>query len=143
MLRIVQRESIVWYSTLLEIELAEVGYRLALKEIYAGRWTTARLDGRARRRASSKMERLTAAWSELLGTVPSAKVSMDPVAGDVPRLMKLGLGSYDAVHAATASHVGVNNIVTTDKGFGHLPESVNLYVDASRTTACRRLRGGR
>lgn len=50
-----------------------------------------------------------------------------------------GLGSYDAVHAATTTYTGAA-IVTLDTGA--VPaDQLTIYIDHSRLTACRRPQG--
>lgn len=52
-----------------------------------------------------------------------------------------GIASYDAIHAATAIESDTQILVTIDAGFGSLPEEqIELYVDASRVSSCRRRR---
>lgn len=136
--RILQAGATVWYSEMLELELAEKAYQLALKETYGTKWMSARHDGRARRRASRRMSSWMSAWEEMITALPSGRIQISEVANDVPRLMRLGLASYDAVHAASAAYMDVTNILTTDTGFAYLPQSAHLYVDSGRVNSCRK-----
>jgi hypothetical protein len=52
-----------------------------------------------------------------------------------------GLGSYDAVHAATAAFVEVPDFATLDAKFAALPPThLTLYVNESRVPYCRGIR---
>ena len=79
------------------------------------------------------------AWTELLSFVPHRRIGVDDVADRVPDLMeRYGLGSYDAIHAATAISTGVRRLVAIDAGFGNVPETqLSLYVDRTRVASCR------
>jgi predicted nucleic acid-binding protein len=142
--RMAEINSVLVFSRLLEVELAETAFRLALKERYGNKgWKQARHDRRARERANRLMQRVLGAWEELLSGVRSASVSLDDVAEQVPTLMRqFGLASYDAAHAATAFHLGVSEFATLDAGFAAVPASrLTLYVNESRVAHCRRIRG--
>lgn len=139
--RLAEAGTIVVFNALLETELAEVAYQLALKERHPRNWKRFRHDGRARRRANRLLNDVLSSWAEVLTAFDHARFDLDDVIGRVPGLMAAhGLASYDAVHAATALEAGVTAIVTTDAGFASLPKRIVLYVDASRVTACRRFR---
>lgn len=146
MLRLVNEEVVVYYNRLLEIEFAEVAFKIAVIEQHgkAG-WPRMRNDGRVRRRAGRLAKSLRNEWDALLTTLPHACVELHEVADDVPRHMAdHGLASYDAAHSLTAQYVGAGALVTTDAGFGRIPASdLTLLVDASRVRSCRRHRGGR
>lgn len=74
-MRLVEAGTRIVFSSLVDLELAETGYVLALKEQYgSSRWRRARYDGRARRRAAHKVAQVQAAWDELLGTLRWARV---------------------------------------------------------------------
>ncbi len=130
------------YSTLLEIELSETAMKYSLLDRHGKRWKRMRNDGRARPRAARFMDSVLDAWSDLLKSPPHRAIAIDEVADRVPDLMtRFGLGSYDAVHAATAIHSGVHHLVTIDAGFGNLPANdITLYVDRTRVASCRRRR---
>jgi predicted nucleic acid-binding protein len=142
LVRLAEAETELVFSRLLELELAETAYQLALKERHPRDWKRFRADGRARRRATRLLESVRGAWSEVLENVPSLCVEVEDVAEAVPTLMsRYGLASYDAVHVATAIHANVGAIATLDAGFAAVPASVaGLYVDASRVAFCRRRR---
>jgi predicted nucleic acid-binding protein len=82
------------------------------------------------------------AWDELLGYFTVARVPIEAVIGDVPALMSAyGMGSYDAVHAATARLQAGAAIVTTDVGFAALPAADTInFTDSGRLARCRELR---
>jgi predicted nucleic acid-binding protein len=146
MLRLTDEDCTVIYNRVLEVELAEVAFKFAVIEQHGKKaWPAKRADGRVRRRAGRLSGSLHAAWSELLSAVPHLVVELDEVATDVPKIMQqTGLASLDAVHTATAQLVGADGLVTTDAGFGAVPEKdLALYVDNSRLRSVRRRRGGR
>jgi predicted nucleic acid-binding protein len=132
----------VYFNRLLELELAEVAYKVAVKERFGNsRARRMRTDGRALRRASRLAERLSSSWDGILANFTWARVEVQEVADEVPALMRRGLGSYDAVHAATALKLGVGHLVTTDSGFGLVREpDLTIVTDQSLLAACRRHR---
>ncbi|WP_123733846.1 PIN domain-containing protein [Rathayibacter sp. PhB152] len=146
MLDLVENNSTVFYNRLLELELAEIAFKIAVKEQHGAKaWPRLRADGRVRRRAGRLCKELFDAWGDLLTTVPHLRVELDEVADLVLTTMTAyGLASYDAAHAATAAYVGANGLVANDAGFGQVDAAeLALYVDASRVRSCRRRRGGR
>jgi predicted nucleic acid-binding protein len=146
MVRLADADSTVYFNRILEIELAEVAFRLAVKERHGNKgWPQKRNDGRVRRRAARLSDSLFKSWNELLDAVPHVRIELHEVAEAVPEWMaKYGLGSMDAAHAITASYAEVDGLVTTDAGFGNVgAKQLRLYVDASRVRSCRRRRGGR
>ena len=143
--RLTDEQSLLVYNRLLEVELAEVAFKLAVKERHGSRgWPSKRNDGRVRRRAGRIMKGFSASWRDIVDTRPSLCVEVEEVAGDVPDGMHgWGLGSYDAVHAATAVYAATS-LVTLDAGFAAVPErQLTIYTDSSRVSSCRRRRGGR
>lgn len=143
--RLTDEQSLLVYNRLLEVELVEVAFKLAVKEQYGPRgWPSKRHDGRARRRAGRLTDKLLSSWSDIVASRPSLCVELHEVSDEVPTAMRRwGLASYDAVHALTAVYAGSSSIVTLDAGFGSVPQRVlGLYVDASRVSSCRRRRGG-
>ena len=130
------------FNRLLNMELAEALYQIALRERHRTDWRRFRHDGRARRRANRLLQRADAAWTSLLTAFSFAVYDLAEVSGRVPGLMTAyGLGSYDAVHAATAIESGVNRIVTLDTAFASLPQSLlAVYTNASRVPTCRQRR---
>ena len=138
-LRLVEAETSVVFSGLLEIELYEVAFQLALKERHPRDWKRFRHDGRARPRANRLLADVAASWDTVLEYVDYERVELAQVADRVPDLMtRYALASYDAIHVATAIDSGVRSVVTLDAGFAAVPASeLTLYVDASRVAACR------
>ena len=132
----------IYFNRLLEIELAETLYQIALKERHPRDWRRYRHDGRARRRANRLLQRGGNAWTSLLAAFNYAAYDLGEVANRVPELMsRYGLASYDAIHAATAVESGVGAIVTLDAGFASLPQSLlTIYTNASRVSVCRQRR---
>lgn len=126
-------------SELLEVELAEVAFRIALKERWGGNWNKHRGDGRSRRRASRLYDDVAARYGLLLSSLTHVSVPVGLLAKEAAALMtSYGLASYDAVHAATAVAVGAEAIVAIDTGYALLPASViSIYTDRSRLAACR------
>lgn len=146
MLDLVANESTIYYNRLLELELAEIAFKVAVREQHGNKaWPRMRADGRARRRAGRLTKDLLVSWTDLLSTVPHLLVELDEVAGLVlDHMTDYGLASYDAAHAATAAFVEADGLVTNDVGFGHVDENeLAVYIDASRVRSCRRHRGGR
>lgn len=146
MLDMVNAETVVYFSRLLEIELAEVAFKLAVIEQHGKKaWPAKRADGRVRRRAARLSTALFRSWTDLLDSVPHLRIELHEVASSVPGLMAAhGLASIDAVHVATAAYVQADGLVTTDAGFGCVPaKDLVLFVDESRVRSCRRRRGGR
>jgi predicted nucleic acid-binding protein len=141
--RIVDAGVAVVTSELLEVELAEAAFAIALKERWGRGWWTHRSDGRARRRAQRLLDETTGRYASL-GQSAAAHVSIPigPVTDDALHLMGCcGLASYDAVHAASAIAGGAEAIVTTDTGFALLPASMlAIYTDRSRVAVCRSYR---
>jgi predicted nucleic acid-binding protein len=141
--KLVAAEATVYYNAITDLELAEVAFRLAIRERHGNR-RGARNDGRITARAGRLAEELMTAWELTLSTVTNVRVEVGEVAGDyLPLMTKYGLGSMDAVHAATALFVEADGLVTTDAGFGNVPMTdLRLFVDSSRVASCRRRRGG-
>ena len=140
--RLMLSHALVVFNRLLELELAEAAYKIALKERFGkGGPMTMRGDGRALRRAARLAEEIKESWSDTLSVLAWRRVELDDVVELVPELMSRGLASYDAVHAATATVVGVGHIVTLDTGFGRTRESdLVILVDHSRLASCRKHR---
>lgn len=143
--RLTDEQSLLVYNRLLQVELAEVAFKLAVKERHGNRgWPSKRNDGRVRRRAGRIMKNFSASWMDIVDTRPSLCIEVEEVAGEVPDAMHdWGLGSYDAVHAATAIYAATS-LIALDAGFGAVPErQLTIYTDTSRVSSCRRRRGGR
>jgi predicted nucleic acid-binding protein len=114
--------STVYFNELLETELGETAYTIAIRELHGtGRKSKLRIDGRTRRRAIRLQRQLEAAWRKTLGVLDWVSVSVGEVSAWVPEMMKYGLASNDAVHAATAAYADVRAMATTDFGFVRVP----------------------
>ncbi|WP_390623372.1 type II toxin-antitoxin system VapC family toxin [Subtercola endophyticus] len=133
----------VFFNSITDIELAEVAFRIAIRERHGNR-RGARNDGRITGRAGRLTQELMESWELTLSTLNHARIEVGEVSGDYLALMtKHGLSSMDAVHAATALYVKADGLVTTDAGFGNIPAAhLRLFVDSSRVASCRRRRGG-
>ena len=132
----------VYFNRLLELELAEVAYKVAIKVRFGTRRARQmRTDGRALRRASRLADRLAPNWEGALANFSWARAEIEDVVDELPALMRRGLASYDAVHAATALKLGVGHLVTTDSGFGLVRQpDLTIVTDQSLLVACRRHR---
>lgn len=141
--RIADQGTVVYFSRLLQLELLEATYKVALIERYGrGGWKRRRVDGRARRRADRLLRSVLGAWMQLLEALDHGVVEIHEVIDGVPDLMsRYALSSYDAVHAATVLYLGVPNLVALDVGFCALPaEQLILYTNADRVRPCRTFR---
>ena len=142
---LVDAETVLVYNRLVELELAETAFKIAVREQHGNRaWPRMRNDGRVRRRAGRLTKDLLQAWTDLLSAAPHLCIELHEVSADVPDIMAdTGLASMDAAHAATATYAGNGAMVTCDAGFGAVPEAnLELYVDAGRVRSVRRRRGG-
>lgn len=140
--RLVTSEVTLVSSELLEVELAEAAFGIALAERWGSGWRRYRTDGRVRRRARRLLSDVRSRYELLLASADHVAVPLASVAEDASVLMtEYGLASYDAVHAASAIAAGAEAIATTDTGFALLPASVlRIYTDRSRLTRCRAMR---
>src|SRR4051794_10643175 len=69
--RLLAAGTTLYFNRLLEMELAETAFQIALREQYGSkRWKQARYDGRARRRAGRLMEQAQDAWEDVLTYFP-------------------------------------------------------------------------
>jgi predicted nucleic acid-binding protein len=135
-------ETLVVFNRLLEVELYETLFNLALKERHGKRWASARYDGRVRRRAGRLLADGTRAWSELLDSWSWSVIELSEVSESVPELMRAyGFRSYDAVHAASLPASGLTHMATLDHGFAALPPSmVTVHTTAACAVTIRRRR---
>jgi predicted nucleic acid-binding protein len=142
LLALAEADTLIVFNELLELELQNKAFELALQEQFGKQWRPARYDGRARRRASRRLDEVLEAWNEVLGVVRHAVYSIEEVSDEVPRLMaRWGLSSYDAVHAATALSADIGTLATLDTGFSNIPASVlTLYMRPSKVRFCRQVR---
>lgn len=77
------------FSRLLEVELWEVIFNLALRERHSRKdLRHIRYDNRIRKRAARLLSQAQTGWEELLDTLAWQRVEIDEVAPDVPKLMK-------------------------------------------------------
>ncbi|MEX2210688.1 MAG: PIN domain-containing protein [Gaiellaceae bacterium] len=145
LVRLATEDVRIRFSSMLELELAETAFQIALKENHPKDWKRFRHDGRARRRASRLMTGVEEAWTSVLAYLDYARIDVEDVIEEVPMLMSAyGLASYDAVHAATALKTDPVGIVTTDVGFCALPPAnTAIFTDSSRVARCRELRARR
>jgi predicted nucleic acid-binding protein len=137
----------VVFSRLLEIELWEAAFNLALRERHPRKnLRHVRYDGRVRPRAARLLGQVHKAWESMLGSLSWSRVELHEVASGVPKLMQqYGLQSYDAVHAATLLDSGITDFVTRDGGFAALPPTIaTLHTTQVRlaSTRARRRRAG-
>lgn len=138
----------VVFSRLLEIELWEVVFNLALRERHPRKNIRhVRYDNRVRPRAARLLQQAQKAWQDdLRSPLAWSRIEMHEVAEDVPKLMQeYGFQSYDAVHAATLMDSELTNFVTRDGGFAALPPAVaTLHTTQARLagTRARRQRAG-
>jgi len=140
--RLVEVDTTFVTSDLLEIELSEAAFAIALKERWGRDWRRHRSDGRTRRRGRRLLADVIARYELLFSSTTHVPVPLGRVARAAAVLMTdHGLASYDAVHAASAVAAGAEAMVTTDTGFALLPSRLlQIYTDRSRLAACRRKR---
>lgn len=137
----------VVFSRLLEVELWEVIFNLALRERHPRKSLRhVRYDSRIRKRAARLLAEARTGWEELLDTLTWLRIEIHEVAPDVPKLMQdYGFQSYDAVHVATLLSSGLTDFVTRDGGFAALPSTAaTLHTTQARLlgTRARRRRAG-
>lgn len=132
--------STVLFNRLLEIELWEATFNLALRERHPRKsLRRVRYDNRIRPRAARLLRQAHQAWEKTLASLAWSVIEVDEVAADVPRLMQeYGLQSYDAVHAATLLASGVGDFLTRDAGFAALPARLaTLHTTRARLAGTR------
>ncbi len=138
----------VLFNRLLEIELWEAVFNLALRERHPRKNIRhVRYDNRVRPRAARLLRQAQQAWEDdVLAPLAWSRIEMDEVAEDVPKLMQeYGLQSYDAVHAATLLDSEITDFITRDGGFAVLaPTAATLHTTQARLaqTRARRRRAG-
>lgn len=146
--RLVDSGTTVVFSRLLEIELWEVVFNLALRERHPRKQIRyVRYDNRIRPRAARLLGQAQKAWQDdLRSPLAWSRIEMHEVAEDVPKLMQdYGLQSYDAVHAATLLASEITDFITRDGGFAVLPPAAaTLHTTQARLagTRGRRRRAG-
>ena len=106
----------VFVNRFLELELWEAAYRIALREHHPRkRPRDARSSRAVLRRANALRDEVDTAWHDVLSMLDwVVAVNLAEVQERVPSLMRHGLTSYDAVHAATAECADVRAFVTLD-----------------------------
>jgi predicted nucleic acid-binding protein len=136
---LVDANATVVYNRLLEAELWEAAYGIALQELHPGKpRKTARRDGRSRRRAKRLRGEVATAWTDVLDNLNSIPIEVGEVAGLVPTQMEYGLKSYDAVHVATAIYAATRAFVASDYEFSFVPRrDLDLYIVSGKVAACR------
>jgi predicted nucleic acid-binding protein len=137
----------VVFSRLLEIELWEAMFNLALRERHPRKsLRQVRYDNRVRPRAARLLRQAHDAWGKTLASLAWSVIEIHEVSHDVPKLMQdYGLQSYDAVHAATLLASGLSDLLTRDGGFAVLPPATaTLHTTHARlsSTRTRRRRAG-
>lgn len=137
--QLTEAEATIVVSELLEVELAEAAFAVALKQRWGGRWRSHRTDGRARRPARRLLGEVVERLDELLASLNHVWVPIGRISSASATVMTgYGLASYDAVHAATAVAAAAEAIVTLDTGFALLPQSLlMIYTDRTRLASCR------
>jgi predicted nucleic acid-binding protein len=133
----------VFVNRFLELELWEAAYRIALRERHSKKHPrNARSSRAVLRRANALRDDVDTAWHDLLSMLDwVVAINLAEIQERVPSLMRHGLTSYDAVHAATAEHADVQPFVTLDFHFAAVPENqLQLWVPASRVRPCRERR---
>ncbi|MGH2952786.1 MAG: PIN domain-containing protein [Solirubrobacterales bacterium] len=137
--RLVESGPTVVTSDLLQVELAEASFAIALKERWGRRWRHHRGDGRARRTARRLLEGVNQRFQTALQPLDHVSVPVSSVVAVAEEIMgDYGLASYDAVHAASAVAAGAEAIVTKDTDFARLPAAMlAVYTDRSRLASCR------
>ena len=119
--RLASHRTTVVFNRLLELEMWEVVFNQALRNVPHRERRHRRFERESRRDAVTAMNRAERYWTELLGTLDWRCVEVEDVADAVPDLMRnYGLQSYDAVHAATLLASGVTDLVSRDAGFAVL-----------------------
>jgi predicted nucleic acid-binding protein len=143
-----EESTAVVFNRLLEIELWEVVFNLALRERHPRKNIRhVRYDNRVRPRAARLLRQAHQAWEDdLLAPLTWSRIEMHEIAENVPKLMQeYGFQSYDAVHAATLLASEVTDFVTRDGGFAVLPPAIaTLHTTHARLagTRGRRRRAG-
>jgi len=131
----------VVFNRLLEIELWEAVFNLALRERHPRKNIRhVRYDNRVRPRAARLLRQAQQAWQDgVLAPLAWSRIEMNEVAEDVPKLMQdYGLQSYDAVHAATLLDSEITDFITRDAGFAALPPTAaTLHTTHARVAGTR------
>jgi predicted nucleic acid-binding protein len=138
--RLADTGTAVVFSRLLEIELWEAVFNLALRERHPRKnLRYVRYDNRVRPRAARLLQQAQDAWDRTLASLAWSMIEIHEISHDVPKLIQeYGLQSYDAVHAATLLASGLTDFLTRDGGFAVLPPTVaTLHTTRARLPATR------
>lgn len=73
-------DTVLAFSSLLELELIEACYQVALRERWGKQWKQRRPDGRARARAARLADSATSAWAEIVKILNARRVEATAVA---------------------------------------------------------------
>jgi predicted nucleic acid-binding protein len=143
--RVADARSTIFFNRLLDAELCEAAYKIAVRELHpGGLLRDVRTDRRMLRRGQILRDELEAAWWDALGALDWVAIEVGEVVQWVPEVMAHGLPSYDACHIATALYADVRAVVTLDYGFAlMLPRDIDVYVPAARVRAMRQRRARR
>lgn len=142
--RATEHGTTLYFSELLEVELHEVAWKVALKERWNKDWRRKRVDGRARRRAGRLSSGIMRGWNDLLRSFGHIRVEVSEVRDQYPAVMRRwGVASNDAIHVATAMYVDVPNIATHDTGLANVAQKdAQLYAPKACVKKMREFRGG-
>ena len=140
--RIAAAEATLVFNELLNFELIETAYKLAVMERHGRKaWPSKRGDGRVRRRATRLAQELMESWDGVLSVSSYVDVPLADVSDSLITYMSMGLSSYDAAHAASATLLGADALATTDRGFSRIPESqLSVVTTSDRAAGYRRNR---
>jgi len=142
--RLAGSDCTVVFNELLETELCEVLFNIALKERHGKNWRKARYDGRVRRRAGRLLDAGLGAWNDLLNSLPWLSISLEEARPEAPGLMRRhGFQSYDAIHAATLFVANLRDFATLDHGFTAIPQSrLTIHTPSALVPTMRKRRAG-
>lgn len=134
--------SVIVLNRLLEAELYNSLFRVILRERWGRQAANKRFDGRVRNRVARLFEEARDRAEEFLDAIDHLFVELDEVIDEIPSLMcEYGVGSYDAVHIATAMYSEVPLIATRDRGFAYIPEqSLKIVTEHRRALVMREIR---
>ena len=140
MRRLAETRTRVVFSRLLEVELWEVVFNIALRERHPRKdLRHIRYDNRIRPRAARLLREVETAWEELLDTLNWSRIEIHHAAASTPQLIRdYGLQSYDAIHTSTLIVTGLTDLITRDIGFAAVPPSVaTLHTTDARLARAR------
>jgi|SRR5581483_3856514 len=79
MRQLIENRAAVVTSELLEVELAEATFAIALKQRWGGRWRSHRTDGRVRRPARRLLVEVAARFDSLVSSLDWIRVPVGPI----------------------------------------------------------------